>query len=170
MTPPTIEGWANPDGSGRGNWSRKGCISPATRPAAFFIFSRAPTQCISWAAWAHFFTFPSANPIKKEFRSALPRKLLPTTGISWMDFGFFFWRFFTWENNSNQIKINTSKIRRWPRRRAQFAPCAIPDTSGATALLARRAQNAGSHPACDRATRRAVADAKIGRASCRERV
>src|SRR6266481_4028535 len=106
-SPPAWEFYLLPDSWLRGgNWSRKACTSRATRPAVFFIFSPERTLFTCWAAWAHYSTFLFANSIRKEFRSALPRESLPTTGISWMDFGFFCWRCSTWENNSKQRRKN----------------------------------------------------------------
>ena len=71
-----------------GNWSHKASTSQATRAAALY-FHRRPRHPLAGGSARFFFTFPSANPIRKEFRSARPRKSLRTTGISWMDFGFF---------------------------------------------------------------------------------
>src|SRR2546429_3817003 len=52
--------------------------------------------CISSVESARCFTFWFANSTVPALRCPRPRRSFPTTGISWMDFGFFCWRFFTW--------------------------------------------------------------------------
>src|SRR5207245_1327062 len=67
----------------------------------FFTFSLARTQSIFWEASAPCSLFPSGNLKGQKSLFQQPRKSLLTIGISWMDSGFFCWRFSTWANKQS---------------------------------------------------------------------
>src|SRR6266567_2037663 len=93
-------------------------------------------QSISWEASAPCFLFPFAN-LKKQ-KSLFPRLriLLLTIGISWMDFGFFYWRFSTWANELSDVRkqFNTSEFMFAKRTNWNLAPNRL-----SVALAAHRA-------------------------------
>ncbi len=73
-------------------------------------FSRVPTRCIFSVEFLRCFTFWRTSLKRQVFRVQLPRRLLPTTGISWMGCGFSCWRCFTWASESRISEPNISKI------------------------------------------------------------
>src|SRR6266403_1154237 len=87
------------------------------------------------------------------------RRLLPTIGISWMDFGFSCWLYSPWASEVLILKFNPSEIRRRLRPLVRSALCAVRDTSAAKELLARRAPNVGSRRPGDPTRSIAAADA-----------